>query len=285
VSRPLRIGVDLGGSRLRIGAVHEDGGLAGPIVSSPSGLDFDHAALFEEVSAFRAGLATAPLAIGCGVAGVVHEGRLTLCDGLPCLVGQNLLALLESAAGAPAALENDARCFTLAEWRHGAARGARLVCGLTLGTGVGCGVLLDGKPYRGARSQAGEPWRMRLRGESLEWFVSGAGVVRGYRAAGGPDSADLDAPGVHARARAGDPAAIAAWLAFGDDLALLVEAVLALLDPDRIVVGGSLASAADLYRPALVARLEDDVRLLVPAQLGEAAGVIGAAELSPASAG
>ena len=87
--------------------------------------------------------------------------------------------------GCPVTVENDARCFTLAEARFGAGRGARDVCGLVLGTGVGCGVMVGGRLHRGANAQAGEVYHIQLRGQSVEHFVAGAGIVRGYAAAGG----------------------------------------------------------------------------------------------------
>src|SRR6185295_3366702 len=98
----------------------------------------------------------------------------------------------------------------------------------TLGTGVGCGVMAGGRLHRGAARQAGEVWRIPIRGRRLEDFLSGAGVVRGYAVAGGRFEAGLDARALEERARGGDPAALAAWRAFGEDLAFLCETVLAL---------------------------------------------------------
>src|SRR5262249_5671320 len=150
-------------------------------------------------------------------AGVVTDGPLTQCDNLPLLNDTPIGALVRSAVPWPVALENDARCFTLAEARFGAGRGARDVVGITLGTGVGCGVMLDGRLRRGASAQAGEVWKIPLRGRPVEHFVSGAGVVEAYRAAGGEPGPDAAA--VEQRARAGDAAALAAWRSFGEDVA------------------------------------------------------------------
>jgi glucokinase len=210
---------------------------------------------------------------------VVHAGPLCQSENLPRLNGVDIGEVVRGAAGCPVALENDARCFTLAEARYGAGRGALDVCGITLGTGVGCGVMLAGRLLRGAASQAGEVWRIPLRGQPLEFFLSGAGVVRGYEAAGGT-AAGLDAAAVAARARAGDAAAQAAWRSFGEDLGFLCECVMALLDPELIVLGGSLTGAVDLYKPSLDVRLEDRPTRFAPAELGTAAGVIGAAALN-----
>src|SRR5262249_31001122 len=118
-----------------------------------------------------------------------------------------------------------------------------------------------------------------LRGQPIEFFLSGAGVVRGYEAAGGAETG-LDAAGVAALARAGNAAAQAAWRSFGLDLGVLCECVMALLDPELIILGGSLSRALELYRPLLVPRFEGRPTRLLAAELGPAAGVIGAAALN-----
>ena len=154
-------------------------------------------------------------------------------------------------------VENDARCFTLAEARYGAGRGARDVCGLALGTGVGCGVMVGGRLHRGATAQAGEVYHIQLRGQSVEYFVAGAGDRAGLRGRGGPRRRRIS---TRRRSPTGpapsDAAAVAAWRSFGDDLAFLCEAVIGLLDPEVIVIGGSLARAGDLFKPALLPALE-----------------------------
>jgi glucokinase len=219
-------------------------------------------------------------ALGFGTAGVVNRGPLTQCNNLPLLNGLDIGSLLQDTAGCPIALENDARCFTLAEARYGAGRGAHDVCGITLGTGVGCGVMIGGRLHRGTAFQAGEVYRIPLRGHILEDFLSGAGVVRGYEAAGGRPDPTLNGERVAALARSGDPAAGAAWRALGEDLAFLCASVIALLDPGVIVIGGSLSRARDLYGVALASRLDGYKTPIAEAELGTAAGVIGAAALN-----
>ncbi|HET7294087.1 MAG TPA: ROK family protein [Vicinamibacteria bacterium] len=278
----LYFGVDLGGTRLRMAAVNEDGRLASELVSVPTGRDFGPDDLRERLgelsSRLRGSVQAAVAALGFGTAGVVGEGPLTQCDNLPRLNGVDVGALVAGVAGCPVALENDARCFTLAEARFGAGRGARDVVGITLGTGVGCGVMIGGRLHRGAFRQAGEVWRIPLRGRRLEDFVSGAGIVRNYEAKGGAPG--LDARRVAEAARTGDAAAIGAWRAYGEDVAVLCETVVTLLDPELIVIGGSIAGAADLYHSLVAARLEEHGTRLVDAELGPAAGVIGAAALN-----
>src|SRR5262245_36943487 len=279
----LYFGVDLGGTRLRMAAVGCDGRLASEVLSVPTGRDFGpedlRGRLGELSGRLRGTLGSASVrALGFGTAGVVGEGPLTQCDNLPRLNGVDVAELVATVAACPVSIENDARCFTLAEARFGAGRGARNVVGVTLGTGVGCGVMIGGRLHRGAGRQAGEVWRIPLRGRHLEHFVSGEGVVRGYQSAGG--RAGLDAQAVAEAARRGDAAAVAAWRSYGEDLILLCETITALLNPDVIVIGGSIAAASDLFASVFEPRLEQHGTRVAHAELGPAAGVIGAAALN-----
>ena len=279
------LGVDLGGTQMRMAAVTPRGALAGEILAVRTGPEFapadlEHALrdLSVRISGPRNG--REPAGIGVGIAGVVTNGPLTQSPHLPRIEGTDVASLLRATVDWRVAVENDARCFTLAEARYGAGRGARDVCGLVLGTGGGCGVMVAGRLHRGAAAQAGEVYHIERRGQSVEHFVAGAGIVRGYVAAGGRAGDDLDAAAIAVRARDGDTAALEAWRSFGDDLAFLCETVIALLDPEVIVIGGSLARAGDLFKPALLARIARHPTRIADAELGTAAGVIGAAALN-----
>jgi glucokinase len=285
VTEPYFLGVDLGGTQLRAAAVTQRGALASEVLSVRTGAEFTPDDLRRELRALAALVAQGMnghtlAALGFGTAGVVSEGPLTQSPHLPRLEGTDVKEIVREAAGCPVVVENDARCFTLAEARYGAARGAQDVCGLSLGTGVGCGVMLGGRLHRGSSAQAGEVWHIKLRGESIEYFMEGAAIVRGYAAAGGAGGPDIDAAQVAGRARAEDAAARAAWCSFGEDLGFLCETIIALLDPEVIVIGGSLSHASDLFWPTLLERLEKHPTRIVGAELGTAAGVIGAAALT-----
>jgi predicted NBD/HSP70 family sugar kinase len=283
---PCFLGVDLGGTQLRMAAVDREGQLLTEVASAPTGRAFGPRDLQDGLRSLSERLRSSlggrvVSALGFGTAGVVGEGRpLTQSENLPLLNHVDVEALVRGVAAYPVRLENDARCFTLAEARYGAGRGAEDVCGITLGTGVGCGVMTGGRLHRGHNFQAGEVWRIATRGLHLEHFLSGAGVVRAYEAAGGAAAPDVDAAEVVSRARAGDVAAVAAWSAFAEDLVFLCETIVALLDPAVIVIGGSLWQASDLYRPLLDARMASHPTRLVASELGAAAGVIGAAALN-----
>ncbi len=277
------LGVDLGGTQLRLGAVAADGRLLSEILSVPTGRGFGPDDLVAQLASLQGRIAPAlggrkVAALGIGALGVIRPGPLTQCDNLPRLNGVDLAQLLGASRERGVAIENDARCFLLAEARFGAARGARDVVGLTLGTGVGCGVMVDGKLHRGRNSEAGEAWRIPLRGEPVENHVSGAGVVRAYHAGGG--KAEIQGAAEVARAaRDGDAVAAASWRAFGHDLGFLCQCAASFLDPECLVLGGSIAASHDLFGKALAETLAEWPTRVVYATLGPAAGVIGAAAL------
>jgi glucokinase len=277
------LGADLGGTSLRVGAVTPEGRLA-HVLTAPTGRGFGPDELRAEVGTLMNRLAdlvhTADWqGAGFGTAGVVpQDGPLRHSDNLPRLVGTNIRPLLEEVVGREVVLENDARCFTLAEARFGAGKGARDVCGITLGTGIGSGLLLGGRLHRGSASQAGEVCRLPLRGKSLEYYLSEAGLKRAYQDAGGDPSGQNGAL-LAAAARAGDGAALAAWRAYATDLTFLCEIVIGVVEPQVIVIGGALAQARDLLSPVLDKTLGGATSRVVYGELGPFAGVIGAAAL------
>jgi glucokinase len=284
MSEPCHLGVDLGGTQLRMAAVAHDGALLTGMIASPTGRDFGPDDLRREIVRLSATLKSevgsrSIAGLGLGTAGVVRPGPLSQCSNLPRLNGFDIAETLRTVTALPVVIENDARCFTLAEARYGAARGARDVVGITLGTGVGCGVMVDGRLLRGAAYEAGEVWAIPVREKNLEEFLSGAGLVRAYRAAGG-DPAEDSAAHLAERARAGDMAAQAAWHSFAQDLAFLCLCVRRLLDPEAIVLGGSMAQARDLFDGRLRAEAQDAEAQITYSALGPAAGVIGAATLT-----
>ena len=269
---------------MRMAAVTSDGTLATPMFAVPTGKQFSAANLRDQLQTLHAQVQTevsAPsiAAIGFGITGLVGATMLIAADFLPLLNGVNIVVLAQDALGYPTKIENDARCFVLAETRFGAARGARHVVGITLGTGIGGGVIVDGKLHRGATANAGEIWSIPLRDKWLEHFVSTAGLVQGYNDAGG-EVVGVDAASIADLARAGDDAAHTAFHSYGADVAMLCETIRALLDPEVVVIGGSIAQARDVFGEELLRRVAERGPRIAWAKLGTAAGVIGAASLN-----
>jgi glucokinase len=281
---PYYLGVDLGGTQLRMAAVSTTGALASTMLSVPTGKQFTPENLAKnlvELSAqIRAEIGNFPIeALGLGVTGKVIGRHLEESDFLPLLSGADLVALIQQALHLHAKIENDARCFVLAEARFGTGRGARHVVGITLGTGVGGGVIIDGKLHRGATGNAGEVWSVPHRGKWMEYFVSGAGIVQNFQESGGKGE-NLDAAKIADLARSGDEIALAAFHSFASDLADLCETIRALIDPEIIVIGGSIAKAHDIFGDELIEKTSKYKLPIAWAELGTAAGVIGAASLN-----
>ncbi|MET0476843.1 MAG: ROK family protein, partial [Actinomycetota bacterium] len=227
------------------------------------------------------------VAAGVGVPGLFDEasGRIVLLPNLPAAwTGQAFREPLAAGLGVPVALINDARAFTLAESRMGAAAGCPTVVCLTLGTGVGGGVVVDGRLRFGPSGRAGElghqvievdgpPCGCGNRG-CVEAFAAGAALCR----AGGRDTPEA----VFAAAAAGDQRAAAAVGEAVGRLAVGIANLLTVLWPERVVVGGGVAGAGDqLFGPlraavAAAAPLVDPASYaIVPAARGPGAGAHG----------
>jgi glucokinase len=297
------VGVDIGGTFIK-GVRWSDRVEAERQVTRPENLT----AWVQATSDLVAELATSTtVGVGVGVAGLVRwpSGELLWA---PHLTGTNV-ALRELIAGStdlPLLVDNDANCAALAEARIGAARGARHAIVLTFGTGIGAGLLQDGKVYRGV-SYAGEAGHMTMvpfgdhcacgRRGCWETMVSGrrldqeaarlardpASTVARWAGSGMADGTHL----VEA-AEAGDIAARSALAEAGGWLGRGIANLVALLDPELVVVGGAAAGAGEwLLSPArreLAASLEGGPYRLPPpivvAAAGPLAGAIGAALLS-----
>jgi glucokinase len=288
VRNGLRIGVDLGGTKLCGAVVDAEGRVvAGPMLEATGRERPPEAIVAALVDLVRRLESVSPRpveGVGIGVPTTMDAaGRLVACPNLPTMGGVAIRAELEPRLGRAVVLDNDANCYALGEWRAGAGRGTRDCCCVTLGTGLGTGIILDGRLRRGAHGCAGEMCYSPYAELQVEEVVSGLGITRFYRERTGEE---LDAPQVAARARLGDPAAAAVWQGYGTALGCALCYAVNLLDPEVVVLGGGLTEAWDLFYPALWTVLERhayDHRLvrLARAELGGLAGAVGAALLEP----
>jgi glucokinase len=231
------------------------------------------------------------------VNGIVHE--LTNVHGWHEVA---LVALLREKTGLRAAIENDANAMAYGEFLHGAAKGARNAICITLGTGVGGGLILEGRLYRGSRLAAGEIGHTSIDSNGprgvygtpgdLETYVGNRQIAeragRLYSASGQPRPLEKCTPAdLAALAAAGDHIAIALWDAIGTDIGAALADGVWLLNPDTIVIGGGIAAAGDIIiapiRRTICERtsalFHEELRVL-PAALGNDAGIIGCAELA-----
>jgi glucokinase len=287
------LGLDVGGTNTKLAVLEDDGDrrdlLATATIPTGPGEPADALARLAAAAGELVAASGPVAAAGVGLPGLFDEasGRVVLLPNLPgAWTGREVAGPLAGRLGVPVALINDARAFTLAESRLGAAAGCPTVVCLTLGTGVGGGVVVDGRLRFGPSGRAGElghqvievggpPCGCGNRG-CVEAFAAGAALCR----LGGRDSPEA----VFAAAAAGDARAAAAVAAVVGRLAVGIANLVTVLWPERVVVGGGVAAAGErLFGPlrAAVAAsaplVDPSAYEIVPAALGPAAGAIGAA--------
>ncbi len=279
-------GIDVGGTKF-LGVVVDE---RGEVVvekrrPTPHGGD----AVVEALAEFAAELAPYDT-LGVGVPGLVtRQGVLRAAPNLIGAAEVQVGPRLRQMLGHAVAVDNDATCAILAEWQHGVAKGFDDVVLVTLGTGIGGGLVMGGQLQRGANGFAGEIGHMVVQPDGpfcpcgrrgcWERFASGRGL---QMLAGGRKGEDV----VEA-ARAGDRESLVIIDAFAHWVALGLVNLTNVLDPACIVLGGGLATAPDMFLPpinreflALIYSPENRPQpLLAFARLGERAGAIGAALL------
>lgn len=288
------VAIDVGGTNIK-GAVVDRQGRVCEVERRPTRAADGPESAAEAVLSLAGELASAraTVAVGLAVPGLVDERTGTVVRSVN-LLWENLA--IGSAArerlGVPVALLHDVRAAGLAEGLLGAARGARDYLLLTLGTGVGAAVVIDGQPYTGAHGIGGEVGHATVdprgpicgcgRAGCLEALASAGHVARRYRAMAGDDASECSAEDVARFAVAGDPVASEVWGDALDALAAGIANYVVVLDPELVVIGGGMATAGDdLFEP-LRSRLPAHLRFsdappVVPAELGDDAGRWGAA--------
>jgi fructokinase len=295
----MRIGIDLGGTKIEAIALDEKGSLlARRRVATPR---HDYDATLEAIAELVGGLERDTGehgSVGVGIPGTVSPATgLVKNANSTWIIGHPLDRDLASRLARPVRLANDANCFALSEAVDGAGAGCRVVFGVIIGTGTGGGIAVERKVLTGPNAIAGEwghnplPWPRPEEwpgpacycGKSgcVETFLSGPGLARDYREATGQA---LDAAEIAARARGGDGPADAALTRYEDRMARALAVVLDILDPDVVVLGGGVSQIERLY--SSVPRLWQDWAFsdrvttpLRPPLHGDASGVRGAAWL------
>jgi len=283
------LGIDAGGTRVRAVLTDLEGNVradATGLVRSPrdwKAVVASIARVAEEARSAAGGARV--LAAAAGISGIVDQaaGRVLLSPDLPGLERVPVAARLERALGVPVGIDNDDLLAAVGEAAVGAARGRSDVVFLSLGYGLGAGLVLGGRPVRGARGAAGAI--AYLIPGKLEDRASGRVIPKRYleRTHGKRPAGRLDAERVFRLASEGDRAAAAVVRETIDALGELVVNVAALLDPEVIVVGGGLVRDGGTILDALERRLRDSVPYppqLVPSALGEDVVARGAAILA-----
>lgn len=298
------IGIDIGGSGLKIGLVDLSGEpkilahdrLRGHPTENPERV-MDAVAVSVRKLFTRTGISPEEVqAAGVGCAGLIdlETGSLVTSPNLPAWRDVALRAGLSRRLNVPVTLINDAEAFLTAEWKAGAARGARHAVFLAIGTGVGGGLVLNGAPYRGATGLAGEAGHMSMNLDGdpcpcgnrgcLEMYL-GRHAIRTEALAVGCSPGDAGSPAhMAALAESGDARAVAVYETIGVRLGMAMAGLANLLEPEVIVIGGGVAAAGrfllepaerELHLRSMVAR-----RRALPlrgAHFGPQAGMVGAA--------
>jgi glucokinase len=303
---PSAIGIDFGGTSVKLGVV-QGGGLVDRMESLPT-LSYESggallASILLSVDLLRARHPEVS-AVGAGLPGIV-DSRYGIVHHLTNVPGWEEVPLREIIAahtGLPAVIENDANAMTYAEWKFGAGRGRENVVCVTLGTGVGGGLILGGRLYRGSTLGAGEIGNMTIdyRGVpgpygnhgALEKYVGNQQIARRaaarYEATEQPRELAECTPFLLAQAAlAGDEVAMQLWEETGVMLGAALADIVWLLNPDAIVLGGGVANAGELVFAPIRRTLRERTSIvfhqhleILPAELGQDAGLIGCGALA-----
>lgn len=276
------IGIDVGGTFIKIGLVSPKGRiLARKKIPTPDRAD--SRIIVDAIKEFRA------VGIGIGVPGFVDTAKgivhklvnIKGWDNVP------LQRLMEKVTGVPTRIDNDVNCMVLGEVTFGIAKGKKNVFGITLGTGVGGGIIIDGRIYRGASFTAGEVGHVTVIKDGprcncgnrgcLEALVGNKTIIK--RGKMSPQELEL-------AAKKGDKTAIRIWQEVGENVGLVLAGIVNVLNPELIVIGGGIANAGNLIMKSIretvkkravpVAR---DIVKIEFSKLGDDAGILGAAAL------
>lgn len=313
--RNLAVGIDIGGTKIAAGIIDSSARVLARTISKAHAGHPPDDVIAASIDAFHAVLEQAGIApqqidgVGVGFGGHVNgaAGLVLTSSNLPAWNNHPLRDELQTRLGVPVILENDANCAAWAEYRFGAGRGAQILCYVTLSTGFGLGVVIDGKLFVGATGTAGELAHTVVQPDGvlcacgkrgcLVCYTAGLGISRlvrerlergdqTWRELYGENPARVSGEIIVQAAERGDSAsqeilAIAARY-FGIGLSSIVQ----MFNPDRIVIGGGLARAKRwLIEPGLRALRENIHPVLhnsaeiVDSQLWDDAGIIGAAAL------
>lgn len=312
----LVIGIDVGGTKALAGLVDEHLEVLATTKRPTHGVDADGLLdlLAEEIAELTAEAAGEVIAVGLGIPGLLdREGRVWKAPNLPLEPGAAIGQELARRTGLPVASDNDANCAAIAEHAAGAGAGHDDLVLLTVGTGVGGGVIVAGEPLRGAHGMAAELGHIVIHADGrpcigdcpnrgcLEAEASGTALGRiahevAEQHPGGTLAAEqradrLDGPRVTELAQAGDPEATEALRRLGANLGVGMSSLANIFDPGLILVGGGVSAAGELLlgpardefarraMPPIVERTE--VRL---ARFGGEAGLLGAAILAQRAA-
>ena len=288
------LGLDLGGTNIKWVVLEREGGewrsldrdqVATPAADGPDAVVSRLASVGAEAIRRSPGVST----VGIGIPGLYDPigGTTRFLVNVPgAWAGKPVAPPVSAALGLPTFLINDARAFGLAELRIGAARGASSMIGLTLGTGVGGVIAVDGRVHDGHDGTAGEIGHQTIDPDGPPCGCGNRGCVEAFARADRIAAAcgTATAEEAFARARAGDAQALEGLASIGRYLGIGIANMITVISPDKVVIGGGISAAAALLMGAIRDEVRQRVRTtslddveIVTAELGTWAGAIGAA--------
>lgn len=283
------ISVDLGGTWIRAASVSRDGMVVGKTVRRPTkrnraGMEIlsDIKEVVEEVIRDQHCIVGNVEAIAMGVPSPVNQdGDMRSSDNLPTISGTFLKDRLMDAFEIPVYMFNDATCFAFGEWKFGAGRNCVNFCGVTLGTGLGVGVIANNMPYFGSHGCAGELWKSPSVAGNIEALLSGRRIEMDYERVSGCSRTGAE---ISSLANNGDSISLNVYAQFGKDLGAAVSHLINIMDPDLIAFGGSVSDSFEWFCDSLRETvLENTVAgskvSLLKSILGEEAALRGASGL------
>lgn len=312
-----RIGIDVGGTNVKIALVDDNG----KIIYSNSvptyakmGYEYTVNNIKQAIKDLMKETNTTPSdieGIGFDFPGQVDckTGVVKLAPNIPGWVNVPIAQMIENEFHIPTRIDNDVRCAALGELKFGAGRGCENFICITVGTGIGSGIVINGKVVRGATNAAGELGHIKLQmnggpicgcGDTgcLEAFASGPAIVamaqeyiKGekstkFREMAAVEGGEITPYMVAKAAEEGDPVAKRIFEIVGEYIGIGLTSVINLLNPERVIIGGGVAESGELLLGPIRKTIKERAMVvagnaveIVPAQLGNSAGVIGASML------
>jgi glucokinase len=294
------VGIDLGGTNTKIGLLTRDFQIRDKVIFSTQQFNSKNKLIsavclrISEMLNKHSIEKKEVLGIGIGLPGPIdsQRGIVHYFPNIPGWKNVKLSAIMKKYTGIPVLIDNDVNLITLAEFKKGAGKGAYNVVCLTLGTGVGGGIIVEGRLFRGSSLSAGEIGHIPISKNGprcgcgargcLESYIGNRAILRKVNKLFGAVSLEE----ITKKARAGNKKAIAIWEEVGKSLGFALSGIVNFFNPDRIVIGGGISSAGGVLFKAITEEIRKramkparDIVKIVKARLGEDAGIIGAALL------
>lgn len=239
-----KLGIDLGGTNIRLGLVNE-GNIEKLISKKISSKESEDVVIKEIINSIDEIFNPNIAGIGIGVPSIVNisEGIVYEVHNIPAWREVHLRKILQEKFHVPVQINNDVNCFVLGEKYYGKGKKHKNIVGLALGTGLGGGIIIDGKLYSGNNGGAGEFGLMKYKDYNYEYYCSGQFFREEY---------NLKGEDVLEKARLNHSDAISIFEEFGEHIGNLINTIMYALNPELIVLGGSVSSAFKFFKGSMM---------------------------------